>query len=842
MSERMTPQSAFSPQEKTRDISVIERFLKDALSSKGDPVSEESVHALIGGEEERLAHIEKMLAEWLHTRHEVSPQVLRLLGMLTQERSDAFVTKELAWNLEADVDFLDPQSVHYIQENIKSTDPKTNVAFHKVLDFVHQHTVTIQDPSFGNEFEEVHPYRSHGFFVDFCLLAEGEMGNCKNYLVKKHLQDILETARQVSSEKPGALHGVAGGTSDNTIYTFAHVKESYNNRLRLGINEGYPIANPVLPLAPGFLGYYENGQLTQVFKDRNDGQSVEDKERKYVERNHPDDEYIYETLNSFDIKKLGAGRQHPSNGLVLLQEIWDFEDAVRRGNRSFYYDMSRINPANLHPMVIGTLYTSNQQYRDRIEKKENESAPLSKEEFMRALYPQKGYTPDEFYRYKNLSKLHMRKKIEEDFHLDLSKCDLWVQRSFLEFLETRDIENVEKLRVFVSAYGDVGLKTFLSLEYGKELGDDIVEMGEQLPQETAQKIFSKYGELVDAAEQAAEYVGAFKQANTDQSVAGEVRESMLKRGRELLAGFVDRIKKGERPSAEDIERELELVRGDATLFAATFGSLSKRGEQISLSDIRDASFESHLVGGDFSPKDKERMKELYRMNYMLYPKFQDMLLKRFDAVLQDRGSRFFVFRFKGQIEGFYRLGSTALDTVYFGAFNMNPRYRGSGIGEALMQQSLDQVAKDNVIEASCTATEAIASNYIERGFVGYGGSQVEEIYSMDIVRNDTKKELFASKALTAEAIMQSCGQGDLLCTKVSFEELSSRHFELLNRKEGDSRYVLTRYIRDKKNRHAYLVFERLSEEKKEHFKTPEKPFVFTQSPSTDIQTKHGEAR
>ena len=756
--------------------------------------------------------------------------MMECLGELEQERTRYGINEALAWNLETETHSFSRDSVRYIQENIGNTDPKANLAFHKVLDFLHTHAVTVQGPLFSEKFDDEYPYKQNTFFLSFCVLVKKEIENSRNYLVKKHLQDILETWQGSGSKKAGVLDGVPGGRSDETIYSFAHIRESYENRLKTGVREGYPIVNPVLPLAPGYYGYYTGGSLKKIFAVRDSEEA--NTEEKYIAQNNPQDDYIYEEINEFNLKALGLGYQHPSSGLKLLQNIWDFEKELKDGGRTFYYDISLITNKGLHPIIIGDVLTRNQQYRDKIEGKENTATAVSEQEFMRHLYPAGELSEERLYHYKNLSRLHMRKKIEDDFGLDLSEYDLWTQRVFLEFLETRDIGNVEKLQAFVKDFGGVGLKTFLSLEYGKELGDDIIALGEKLPKEEATKIFAKYGELVDAASEAEaslrEHFPEFKL--TPELVVG-VRDSLLRRGRDMLVAFATEVQMSEKVGYEiaipHLERELALLRGGAALFAAGFKELSQRGEKMNLAEIKGGiGFEQEVLAESFSEADRERMRELYRINYDEYPEFQKMCVEKLNEVLTRNDSTFYVLRYGGVIEGFYRLGVTGRDTAYFGAFNMNPKYAGSGIGEALMQQSLDVKAKDFVIEANCIADKSIAANYIERGFIGTHTKQVHEPHLMYITRHDAQKSTFPTKALAAEEIIRTCGtETSYVCKKVPIDSVTQVDLALLDeRSEEGTRHVLTRYIRDKKSKCAYLVFEKTTDLAIENFSRPETPY------------------
>ncbi len=435
-----------------------------------------------------------------------------------------------------------------------------------------------------------------------------------------------------------------------------------------------------------------------------------------------------------------------------------------------------------------------------------------------------------FLDYRYLLTPAMRNKIEKLFSYPIQRLPASEQFQFLNYIKAKKEGEIKKVQDFVAKYGENGFRTFLSLEYGRELGDDIVALGEKLPKAEASRLFEKYGELVDAAEQAESYTGQLAGTRSPEMVV-DVRENLLRKGRELLVLFATKVKSAKEGkydrAVEDLEQELSLLRGDAALFAATFKELAKTGEQLNLAEIKDVEFTQGISPESFSEVDKERMKEFYRINYSAYPEFQKMLLESFERVLKEPTNRFYVLRYKGEIEGFYRLGMSPQDRIYFGAFNMNPKYAGSGLGEALMQQSLDVQARDSVIEANCIADKSVASNYIERGFIGTHTKQVNEPHLMYITRHDTKKDIFISKNLASEEIMRTCETATgYICKKVPLESVTETDLALLNERSADgTRHVLTRYIRDKKSQNSYLVFEKTTDAAIEEFSRPQKPLL-----------------
>src|SRR3989344_111899 len=87
--------------------------------------------------------------------------------------------------------------------------------------------------------------------------------------------------------------------------------------------------------------------------------------------------------------------------------------------------------------------------------------------------------------------------IKKEFGIELAHIAPNEQYWFLQLLKTRTEEELEPVKKFVETYGLPGLRTFLALDYGKELGDKIVEIGARLPEAEVREIFTKYAEVLD---------------------------------------------------------------------------------------------------------------------------------------------------------------------------------------------------------------------------------------------------------------------------------------------------------------------------------------------------------
>ncbi|MFO7807209.1 MAG: hypothetical protein R6V40_02175 [Candidatus Moraniibacteriota bacterium] len=459
--------------------------------------------------EENMEYIEDKLSELIKQNEDLNLSTLVLLSETNQERGapskekSFLISEELIKSIECNV-FPSKELMDQIALVNRLNTETSNALMHKILDFFQIYLSDLQNDHENSLQEERHHF--YVFLHHKFLIPESEMS--QNYLVKKHFEDLVEALNLAQANKEGALHGVAGGNGDEMIYTFSHIDESYKYRQALGINESYPAASPVLPIAPEYVGMYKKGKLDKVFsvEDVDFDKEFKERENKYIEQNNSEYNYIYDEIN--DPIELPGQNIHPSNKLQKLRDIWDFNDQLERDNENFYFDLSRVDAEELHPVVYADLMTRNQRYIHDLGETENKKESLPQEEFLELLSPQKEISEDQLIAYQNLTKLHMRKKIEDEFGFDVSELDFWSQRNFLEFLNTRDVDNVNELKNFVKEYGVNGLKTFLSLELGEVSGEEILNIGKNLEDEpeAAQRLFSKFAEITDSAEESVEEV------------------------------------------------------------------------------------------------------------------------------------------------------------------------------------------------------------------------------------------------------------------------------------------------------------------------------------------------
>lgn len=371
----------------------------------------------------------------------------------------------------------------------------------------------------------------------------------------------------------------------------------------------------------------------------------------------------------------------------------------------------------------------------------------------------------------------------------------------------------DEIIAFAKKHGVPGLQVFLASEVEKDWPEEVLAFSNK-PESPA--LFEAYAPLLTDEDEFRNVIDTsiFKNDAAREYLA-DLRRASLE---DVVAGIRRVIREGGSP-AQVIAKSREGVLAKLSLVKA----LKKEGLLDSLEEIKGVRFDV-CQPQEISPEDIQVARAIYAKNYASTPRLQQSLLHTFDESVADASGkeRFFIFKHNDAVKGFYRLEETAPGHYYFGAFNVDPTYKGYKLGETMLAQSLDHKAALAVIDADCDREASVSSFYIESGFIATDAYDFEEAKAFHILRNDAlQKEVLATADWNEEKIraMAKVGEtvsregGKVLVSAFPRARLNNIPFDKLGEHPGN-RYVLSRYIfpRDKRDDIVYAVFERVSEE------------------------------
>ncbi|MCD8494801.1 MAG: hypothetical protein LRY46_01620 [Candidatus Pacebacteria bacterium] len=409
----------------------------------------------------------------------------------------------------------------------------------------------------------------------------------------------------------------------------------------------------------------------------------------------------------------------------------------------------------------------------------------------------------------------LKTSIEDDFSIALDDMPLDLQMQFIKFIKHANKAIIERTQKIGAVHQQNFYTSFLALAHGgPEMGDKILDIGEKLPENIAQKIFQKYADLVRINEKIVDFIT--DQYNTEISenpkIIEETRTKLFHKGIDILNNFHKRIPK-DAPLLDEIYQNLESDL--ATLQAETFAKLSafkyarKYGATYELSDIQNADLSVYTPQQLVQRGHHKRMRAIYEGNWKnaydpkIYAELESIFMKSFDGSSDSEEkiiSMSLLLTTKSSL--LYVLKKKEDGTVYASALNVDPHKHGLSLGEVVMAQSLAKEAESHILDAKCIPTEMNSARYIEMGFVGHASENFQGIDIMHISWNKNKNEDLVSKKLSPLEIAQMA-HGDIPTPEtLRIYRADHQHdFHFLK----DQGYVLSRYFKNKDG--WYCVYE-----------------------------------
>ncbi|MCB9809255.1 hypothetical protein H6776_02540 [Candidatus Nomurabacteria bacterium] len=399
--------------------------------------------------------------------------------------------------------------------------------------------------------------------------------------------------------------------------------------------------------------------------------------------------------------------------------------------------------------------------------------------------------------------------IESDFNFKLNELPLDLGIQFINFIKHATKEKVDRTQVLSQQHGKYFIHTFLSLAHGgPEMGEKILELGEQLPPETAQKIFNKYAELVDRVNEVLEFTkNGFKQElQTQPEMINDIQQTLYKRGVALLDNFYQDIQSSQdiESLATEIEQQLDRINADTVTTLAVFKHALREGHQLPLEDIKGATFESHHPS-DFTPEQIAEMRDIYETNWEHYSDkaFVQHILKYFDTAFDTSNTlqnTLYTFEKDNHIQAFIRFEEKEPGTRYASALNVDENMQGLALGEAMMDEALKKEATSSVLKAVCDPTSRSNMRYFEMGFIATGFTD-DNPPVFKIEWDNEKNTHYRTKAMPINEILH------LSPSEKTIEVHSSASLQELHQGFPENK-VLTRCFQDPVGRGDwYAVYE-----------------------------------
>lgn len=439
-----------------------------------------------------------------------------------------------------------------------------------------------------------------------------------------------------------------------------------------------------------------------------------------------------------------------------------------------------------------------------------------------------------------------RNLLEKELHVRLEEVPVKTQFFLLNFLKNKNSKDVELVKTFCAKFGEEGLDSFLSLEMGAELGDKILNIGDNLDSSAAKKVFAKVSELTSLIEKNDDELrDAFGVAESFD--CRELRLELLKKTTKIIQNFSDSISQSgaSNDKTNNLILELERTKGELIILTTILKKAKTEGRDIKFNLIKDINLEINRPGEEIQEKDKQQIIEIAQGNWQEQnPAIADAVIKGLKDSLQDtKNQKCYTLKYKNEVIGFIRFEPTVENKLYVGSLNIVKDLRGLNVGNNLMDASIAREAEANVLEATASPRISAGCNYIDKlGFVATGiipnyHQTGEPLFTIELnktknsqfvyKKDDIKLEQIKSQVQDYNNIDRLLGQ-EIIVLKFDVDKEFDEYQKVLNKllikmddvdqpvdsQSGKDKYLITRYFPDQekseKGNVRYLVFEKMN--------------------------------
>ena len=274
---------------------------------------------------------------------------------------------------------------------------------------------------------------------------------------------------------------------------------------------------------------------------------------------------------------------------------------------------------------------------------------------------------------------------------------------------------------FLDTYGELGGRFMTLFSHNEET--DLVQFCTQAPtlgQPAVRLILERCLQLQSSAQSklGTDVEGLFAlPQGQGKNIEHELSNDISRRWKRVLTALSDQ----KRMTFDQLMVRLSSLERENALFASVF-RVAFKGKQAkeAFQQVRGLTFDAALPARELDERSKKEMLKIFDLNWA----DQDQIAARsFKASLESKlqsesdATKFYVLAKQSEVMAFIRfddrpdLGEGA---VYGGSLNVHPAFRQSGIGEAMMQKTIDEVAREHVIHAHVVPDAVVGTAYVEQ--------------------------------------------------------------------------------------------------------------------------------
>lgn len=366
---------------------------------------------------------------------------------------------------------------------------------------------------------------------------------------------------------------------------------------------------------------------------------------------------------------------------------------------------------------------------------------------------------------------------------------------------------------FTKQNGPEGLEIFASLIDTPKLARQVMETASGLPEAERAAVLPFVKEAAEARLQAMQELDQL--AKSGRVTVNDLRKYLFEINRRiasLLVAAEDKEKVRAMMGGEEGAEDFGEAGSEIAFFRTLFRDAFKGQKRVEFQDVRGVDVKE-LEAGEVSESDKAAMMSISAENWSEAPYLAPYVKKATRKKLYDDSGKthWRILKKDGDILSFVRIDETDdPNKKYLGSFNVNKKYRGSALGEAVFNDLVDRESKDAVLELHADPRSTVGTSYVERnGFVITGVDEVavdgNEIPLFRMALNAAENEDLVAKGM--EDLEDLRKRSDV---RVETFDISQDFDAMIEAVKRETSYgnVISRYAYDKNDPNIrYLAIE-----------------------------------
>ena len=258
--------------------------------------------------------------------------------------------------------------------------------------------------------------------------------------------------------------------------------------------------------------------------------------------------------------------------------------------------------------------------------------------------------------------------------------------------------------------GPEGIQSFREMQLDPETTELLLSIKNEMDEKTIDGVATAYREIVKSVREFGNFIRKHpKNIKINEQIVNRIVCRLMRKSLRLILEYA---KEGEEVSPKELQRNIDDLRSEVEIFAATFRE-TKLEYQAKMEDFEKFQFDV-IRGPRIDRQTRENMERILIANRIDRPDIIEQATADFKTALQNPDSTFYVMRYDGQLIGFFRVDRQGELDVYIGSLNVPQKYQGTGIGDEALQKYFDIALNGRIGHASADPRNPITPKYIGR--------------------------------------------------------------------------------------------------------------------------------